>query len=156
MPYFAGAPEEIRTPDPQIRSLVPYPPEPRARRLAVRGLGSQLGARAAFRSIPRSVAGLPTPHIRYLQRDGTTRDGVRGDARRLSSAEMTLSWISRRVASSKMRRQPASRSALACRALGSAAFTNERLRIDREAPDFPQESAFAILQGKIRDRTFES
>ena len=29
--YFTGAPEEIRTPDPQIRSLVLYPAELRAR-----------------------------------------------------------------------------------------------------------------------------
>ena len=31
-PDFVGAPEEIRTPDPQIRSLVLYPAELRARR----------------------------------------------------------------------------------------------------------------------------
>jgi hypothetical protein len=31
MALFAGAPEEIRTPDPQIRSLVLYPAELRAR-----------------------------------------------------------------------------------------------------------------------------
>jgi hypothetical protein len=30
VPDFAGAPEEIRTPDPQIRSLVLYPAELRA------------------------------------------------------------------------------------------------------------------------------
>tara|TARA_B100000787_G_scaffold47284_1_gene33963 strand:+ start:3647 stop:3796 length:150 start_codon:yes stop_codon:yes gene_type:complete len=28
--YLSGAPEEIRTPDPQIRSLVLYPAEPPA------------------------------------------------------------------------------------------------------------------------------
>src|SRR5262249_43036959 len=31
IPEFSGAPEEIRTPDPQIRSLVLYPAELRAR-----------------------------------------------------------------------------------------------------------------------------
>jgi hypothetical protein len=31
VPYRSGAPEEIRTPDPQIRSLVLYPAELRAR-----------------------------------------------------------------------------------------------------------------------------
>jgi hypothetical protein len=38
-------------------------------------------------------------------------------------------------------RQPASRSVLGLRPLGSAAFTNKRPRTDREAPDFSQESA---------------
>jgi hypothetical protein len=35
---LAGAPEEIRTPDPQIRSLVLYPAELRARRVVAIGL----------------------------------------------------------------------------------------------------------------------
>jgi hypothetical protein len=38
-----GAPEEIRTPDPQIRSLVLYPAELRARfRLIFTGLGARM------------------------------------------------------------------------------------------------------------------
>jgi hypothetical protein len=38
-----GAPEEIRTPDPQIRSLVLYPAELRARfSLAFQGIGPEV------------------------------------------------------------------------------------------------------------------
>src|ERR1700743_2327213 len=36
---ISGAPEEIRTPDPQIRSLVLYPAELRARFSLISGLG---------------------------------------------------------------------------------------------------------------------
>jgi hypothetical protein len=38
---FVGAPEEIRTPDPQIRSLVLYPAELRARRVVAIGSNAQ-------------------------------------------------------------------------------------------------------------------
>jgi hypothetical protein len=41
--YRSGAPEEIRTPDPQIRSLVLYPAELRARfSLAFQGIGPEV------------------------------------------------------------------------------------------------------------------
>ena len=53
-----GAPEEIRTPDPQIRSLVLYPAELRAR-LAQRGSAVR-GAAAAGRA-RREMAGAPRP-----------------------------------------------------------------------------------------------
>ena len=43
----AGAPEEIRTPDPQIRSLVLYPAELRARRVLAIGFAAYWQARAA-------------------------------------------------------------------------------------------------------------
>jgi hypothetical protein len=46
---FAGAPEEIRTPDPQIRSLVLYPAELRARLRCWKGGGELPTARHSYR-----------------------------------------------------------------------------------------------------------
>jgi hypothetical protein len=46
----SGAPEEIRTPDPQIRSLVLYPAELRARRVLAIGF-------AAYWQAPAAAAG---------------------------------------------------------------------------------------------------
>jgi hypothetical protein len=57
-----GAPEEIRTPDPQIRSLVLYPAELRARRVLAIGFAAywQAPAAAAGRpGLPRKVHGEP-------------------------------------------------------------------------------------------------
>src|SRR5208282_2201434 len=48
--WLSGAPEEIRTPDPQIRSLVLYPAELRARCVA------RLGGRCAMRLATRAIA----------------------------------------------------------------------------------------------------
>jgi hypothetical protein len=65
----AGAPEEIRTPDPQIRSLVLYPAELRARRRVAIGFGGfwqggagryrwriALAAAGAIRNRPRRTS----------------------------------------------------------------------------------------------------
>ena len=55
LPEFAGAPEEIRTPDPQIRSLVLYPAELRARRVVAIGFGWQWqGGRARQTAGPQT------------------------------------------------------------------------------------------------------
>jgi hypothetical protein len=48
-----GAPEEIRTPDPQIRSLVLYPAELRARRVVAIGSDAPWQAMASGRALPR-------------------------------------------------------------------------------------------------------
>src|ERR1700731_3548989 len=48
--WWDGAPEEIRTPDPQIRSLVLYPAELRARRVLAIGF-------AAYWQAPGTPAG---------------------------------------------------------------------------------------------------
>jgi hypothetical protein len=54
-----GAPEEIRTPDPQIRSLVLYPAELRARRVVAIDFGAswQGGGRAT--AVPPAGPGSP-------------------------------------------------------------------------------------------------
>jgi hypothetical protein len=64
---IAGAPEEIRTPDPQIRSLVLYPAELRARRLSP---ATELGAPARMRASSRfsglrqeRIAAAPQPRL---------------------------------------------------------------------------------------------
>ena len=57
-----GAPEEIRTPDPQIRSLVLYPAELRARRVVA------IGSDAQWQEAAMARRGLPRAHASRLAR----------------------------------------------------------------------------------------
>src|SRR6476660_2617858 len=64
---FIGAPEEIRTPDPQIRSLVLYPAELRAR-LGQGPCSHRTGGRDASSYLARAALKSKPPHESFLRR----------------------------------------------------------------------------------------
>src|SRR5262249_1545792 len=74
-PDFIGAPEEIRTPDPQIRSLVLYPAELRAR-LAHRAGNVPEPSKAAGNA-PLAIGFGQQWQVRQAQKDAPTRLHVR-------------------------------------------------------------------------------
>ena len=74
MTDFDGAPEEIRTPDPQIRSLVLYPAELRARLASGEGLKPSTGIRLG-EAVSIAWLGQNLPKPSTAQRQDSERFG---------------------------------------------------------------------------------